>query len=159
MGLLAGALTRDPFDMGLGDRWKAVRAVAEYAAASSEHWAMVVHVGHRAGPLIALELEIHNGVRPPFRVSTMSWVPPGVRPVIGRHVAFHIPPGDNRHTHYAVDWTKPPRYGTAAEQQSLAQEVVKGTRKSGEEPATANERERKVREILDRMGRQPRPLR
>lgn len=145
--------------MGLRDRWKAVRAVAEYAAATSEHWAVVVHVGHRAGPVIALELEIHDGVRPPFRVSTMSWVPAGVRPVVGQHVAFHIPPGDNRHTHYAVDWDMPPRYGTTAEQQAKAQGVVEGMRTPGDDPATANERERRMREILEQMGRRPRPPR
>jgi hypothetical protein len=139
--------------MGLRDRWNAVRAVAGYAAATSEHWAVVTHVGRRVGPVTGLELEIHDGVHPPFRVSTTSWIPAHVRPVVGRHVAFHIPPSDDHHTHYAVDWDEPPRYGTPAERRSAGEGVVEQLRRPGEDPATAAQRDRHLREILGRVGR------
>src|SRR5437588_6058105 len=92
--------------MGLGEHWRFIRAFAEHAASTGEQWAVITRVGRRASGIVALDLEIHSDGQVPFLVSTLSNVPRQVRPRIGQHVAFSIPPSNKRHIHYEVEWDK-----------------------------------------------------
>ena len=116
---------------------------------------MFARVGRRTAGIVALDLEIHNRGQP-FLVSRLSNVPREVRPRVGQHVAFSIRPGNNRHTHYEIDWDKPPPYGSSAERQELRQQLAGQVQPaSGEPAATLAERQRRVQELFDRLGARP----
>ncbi|HEY1485023.1 MAG TPA: hypothetical protein VGF84_02900 [Micromonosporaceae bacterium] len=97
--------------MGLFDGIRAVKAMADDAFASVPRWARIVRIGRRVGPLTAFDLEIHHGTNPPVVVSTMSWVPRSVSPMVGQDVAYRMSIGDDS-THYEIIWDRPPQYGT-----------------------------------------------
>jgi len=98
-------------DMGLFDHLKQVRSWADAAAQSMPQWARIVGIGGRIGSFTSIDLEIHFMDEPPRVVSTTVLVPRGVTPQVGQHVAYKVVTGDN-HDHYAIEWDKPPQYGT-----------------------------------------------
>ncbi|GAA3098089.1 hypothetical protein GCM10010464_71980 [Pseudonocardia yunnanensis] len=144
--------------MGLREHWRFVRRFVQHAAATGEQWAVITRVGRRAAGMVALDLEIHTGGREPFTVSTITSVPRHVAPRVGQHVAFSIPPSsDDLHTHYEVEWDKPPRYGTSQERDELRNQVAGLVQPApGESAATHAERQRRVQELFDRLGARPR---
>jgi hypothetical protein len=96
--------------MGLLDSLKLVRAWAEDAYASQPKFARITKVGRKVGPVTTIELEVHLGDREPFEVSTLQFVPRGVKPEAGRDVAVKETTGDS-HTGYLILWDEQPQYG------------------------------------------------
>src|SRR5438309_12013742 len=97
--------------MGFLDRLKLIKSWADEATASMPKWARIVGIGGHVGSFASIDLEIHYMDEPPRVVSTTVLVPRGVTPQVGQHVAYHVVTGDN-HDHYAIEWDKPPQYGT-----------------------------------------------
>jgi hypothetical protein len=98
--------------MGLGDVFKQIKSWADQAVESQPQWARIVGIGGAVGPMTGFTLEIHYMDNPPTEVSTVCWVPRGVSPQIGQHVAFQRSTSHDNHTHYEILWDQPPRYGT-----------------------------------------------
>jgi hypothetical protein len=96
--------------VGFLDRLRLVKSWAEEASASMPHYARITKVGRKVGPVTTIELEVHISDREPFEVSTLQFVPRGVKPEAGQDVAISESTGDS-HTGYIVLWDKPPRYG------------------------------------------------
>ena len=97
--------------MGWLDRVRLAKALAGEVYSTVPHWARILRVGRRFGPFVALDLEIHSGYNPVEVVSTTTWVPRGLTPAVGQHVAFSVSHGDDT-TSYQVVWDRPPQYGT-----------------------------------------------
>lgn len=102
--------------MSRAGRWKdahaAFRELRAETRASVPQWARITRVGRKTGRFISLDLEIHYGNQPPEQVSVTSWLPRGVQPQVGQDVAYRRSDGDDVTT-YAVEWDRPPNYGTA----------------------------------------------
>jgi hypothetical protein len=99
--------------VGFLDNLRTVQSWAREAAASQPKWARIVKVGRRIGPLTQIELEVHHADEEPFHASSLSWVPRGVEPKVGQHVAYRVSTGDS-HTAYEILWDQAPQYGRSA---------------------------------------------
>lgn len=75
-----------------------------------EQWARIVAVRPALGRAKSIDLEIHWNGQPPFEVNSLSVVPRGITAQVGQDVAYRESIGDD-HTHYEIEWNKPPRYG------------------------------------------------
>jgi hypothetical protein len=94
------------------------KAMIEDQAAEFPRWAKILAVRPGPGRFVTLDLEIHYGWAEPFAYSRRDQQrpPPDAAPEAGQHVAIRrILPYDDEETTYAVEWGKPPQYGTPAD--------------------------------------------
>lgn len=97
---------------------KFARAVIEDQAAQFPKWAKIQAVRPGPGRFLTLDLEIHYGWAEPFSYTARdsAHATEHAVPEPGQHVAIRrMLPFDDEDTTYAIEWGKPPQYGTPAD--------------------------------------------
>jgi hypothetical protein len=104
--------------MGIGKFARIARAYGEDQAAQFPRWAEITGVRPERGRFVALDLAIHYGWAEPFSYTGRypAAALEDVQPETGEHVAIRrILPYDDEEITYAIEWGKPPQYGTPAD--------------------------------------------
>jgi len=120
--------------VGLRDAFRVAKGMTEAMVAATDHWAEIVSITPGRGRTGRFELELHDGLKEPYRRWVKATVPRGrvVRP--GEHVNFSRHSVENADDLYSIEWSTPPRYGSPERRAVLERalgDIAAGDRERG----------------------------